>query len=195
MNSKLALLLQELEIFGKTNDAGTTDRSRKMFNITRDTGEFLLLLARAVEARRILEIGTSNGYSTLWLAYAVQKFSGSVITIEHSPLKAEMARTNFARVSLAPWIQLIEGDAGEILKQQADNSFGLIFLDANRQQYVNWWNDLRRVLALGGLLVVDNAVSHAGEMQGFVEVVRKTPDYLTALVPVGNGELMILKEA
>ena len=86
-------------------------------------------------------------------------------------------------------------DAGQVLKQQADNSFGLIFLDANRQQYVNWWNDLRRVLALGGLLVVDNAVSHAGEMQGFVEVVRKTPDYLTALVPVGNGELMILKEA
>ena len=194
MNSKLAALLAELEAFGKTNDALTTDLSHTMHNITRDTGEFLLLLARAVEARRILEIGTSNGYSTLWLAYAVQKFSGSVITVEHSPFKAEMARENFARVSLAPWIQLIEGDAGQILKQQADNSFGLIFLDANRQQYVNWWNDLRRVLALGGLLVVDNAVSHANEMQDFVEVVQKTPDHLTTLVPVGNGELMILKE-
>jgi predicted O-methyltransferase YrrM len=195
MNSKLALLLHELEIFGKTNDAATADYSHKMLNITRETGKFLLLLARAVEARRILEIGTSNGYSTLWLAYAVQKFSGSVITIEHAPFKAEMARENFARVSLAPWIQLIEGDAGQILKQQADNSFGLIFLDANRQQYVNWWDDLQRVLALGGLLVVDNAVSHANEMQDFVEVVRKTPDYLTSLVSVGNGELMILKEA
>lgn len=195
MNHKLAALLAELEAFGKAHDAATTDYSRKMLNITRDTGEFLLLLARAIEARRILEIGTSNGYSTLWLAYAVQQFSGSVITIEHSPAKAEMAREILARVSLAPWVQLIEGDAGEILERQADRSFGLVFLDADRQQYVSWWSDLQRVLALGGLLVVDNAVSHADEMQAFVGVVQKTPGYLTSLVPVGNGEWMILKEA
>lgn len=194
MNQKLATLLNELEEFGKTNDATVTDRSRKMLNITRDTGEFLLLMARAIEARRILEIGTSNGYSTLWLAFAVQPLSGTVTTVERSQVKADMARENFERVSLVPSIKQHVGDAGDFLKQQADNSFGLIFLDSDRSQYVGWWSDLQRVLALGGLMIVDNAVSHASEMKNFVEVVQQTPGYLTSLVPVGNGELLVLKQ-
>ena len=71
-----------------------------MMNITHDTGEFLLLLARAVEARRILEIGTSNGYSTLWLGEAVRPLGGIVVTIEQSLAKIEMARGNFARTRI-----------------------------------------------------------------------------------------------
>lgn len=194
MNNKLATLFNELEEFGKTNDATVTDRARRMMNITRDTGEFLLLIARAIEARRILEIGTSNGYSTLWLAFAVQQLSGSVTTVDKSQYKADMARENFERVSLVPWIKQYVGDAGDFLKQQADNSFGLIFLDSERAQYVNWWNDLQRVMALGGLMIVDNAVSHASEMKPFADLVQATPGYLTSLVPVGNGELLVLKQ-
>ena len=71
MNEKLTTLLAELEAFGEANDAQTTERAERMLNITRDTGEFLLLLIRAQKAKRVLEIGTSNGYSTLWLAHAV----------------------------------------------------------------------------------------------------------------------------
>ena len=194
MNQKLTTLLKELEEFGKTNDATVTDRSRKMLNITRDTGEFLLLIARAIEARRILEIGTSNGYSTLWLAYAVQQLSGTVTTVERSQFKADLARENFERVSMVPWIQQHVGDATDFLKQQVDNSFGLIFLDSDRAQYVGWWNDLQRVMALGGLMIVDNAVSHSDEMKNFVDVVQATPGYLTSLVPVGNGEFLVLKQ-
>lgn len=194
MNQKLAALLNELEAFGKTNDATVADRSRKMLNITRGTGEFLLLLARAVEARRILEIGTSNGYSTLWLAYAVQQLSGTVTTVEQSQFKADLARANFERVSLTPWIKQHVGEAGEFLKQQADNSFGMILLDADRAQYVRWWNDLQRVMTLSGLLIVDNAGSHASEMTPFIDLVQATPGYLTSLVPIGNGELLALKQ-
>jgi predicted O-methyltransferase YrrM len=195
MNDKLASLLAELETFGKVNDAGTSDHARKMLNITRDTGEFLYLMARAVEARRILEIGTSNGYSTLWLAAAAQTFSGSVTTMEHMPFKAEMARANFERVALLPWIKLLVGDAGELLREQAKGSFGLVFLDADRSRYVAWWDHVQRVLALGGLLIVDNAISHANEMEPFVQVVNHSPNYVTSRVPVGNGELIILKVA
>jgi predicted O-methyltransferase YrrM len=195
MNPKLAALLQELEAFGKTNDARETARARRMMNITHDTGEFLVLLARAVDARRVLEIGTSNGYSTLWLAYAVQPLNGKVVTVEHAVYKAELARENFKRVALDEWIELHLGEAGDILKQQPDRSFGLIFLDASRQQYVAWWNDLQRVLSPGGLLVVDNAVSHAQQIEPFKQIVQQTPGYVTSLVPVGNGELVVLKEA
>lgn len=195
MNSKLATLLKELEEFGKANDARERDRARRMLNIPRATGEFLLLMARAVDARRVLELGTSNGYSTLWLAYAIQPMDGRVVTVERSTFKAELARENFKRVSLEPWIQQHVGEAVEILKQQPDRSFGLVFLDSDRKQYGDWWNDTQRVLAPGGLLVVDNAVSHAEEIADFVELVKQTPGFLTSLVPIGNGEFVAFKEA
>ena len=78
MNNQLQSLLAELEQFGRANDSETTERPRRMLNITRATGEFLAVLVRATGARRVLEIGTSNGYSTLWLADAARVIGGAV---------------------------------------------------------------------------------------------------------------------
>src|SRR5262245_6138153 len=95
-------VLAELEQFGKANDASTTERARRMLNITRDTGEFLAVLVRATLARRVLEIGTSNGYATLWLASAARGIGGSVTTVEFAEHKIGLARkTSHAPVSLA----------------------------------------------------------------------------------------------
>src|SRR6476661_228898 len=93
----LDCVLVELEQFGKANDASAAERTRRMLNITRDTGEFLTVLVRATLARRVLEIGTSNGYSTLWLASAARAIGGSVVTIELSEYKIALAAANFAR--------------------------------------------------------------------------------------------------
>jgi hypothetical protein len=90
-------VLAELEQFGEANDASTTERPRRMLNITRDTGEFLAVLVIATLARRVLEIGTSNGYSTLWLADAARTIGGSVTTVELSEYKIGLASTNFTR--------------------------------------------------------------------------------------------------
>jgi len=195
MNDTLSALLKELEQFGHENDARAKDRSQKMLNITPDTGQFLLLLIRALKAKRVLEIGTSNGYSTLWLAYAVQPLGGSVTTLESSPYKADMARANFAQAGLQAWIDLKVLDAGKFIQQQPNEVFDFVFLDSDREAYLAWWRDLQRVLVPGGLLVSDNAVSHAHEMADFVRVVQQTHGYLNSLVPVGNGELVVLKEA
>jgi predicted O-methyltransferase YrrM len=194
MTDKLASFLVELEAFSKKNDAETTDHSRKMRNIKRETGQFLLLLIRAMKAKRVLEIGTSNGYSTLWLAHAIQALDGKVTTLDHSQYKVDLARANFARAELGRWIDSRLVDAGDFLKQQASDSLDLIFLDSEREEYVGWWADLQRVLARGGLFVADNAVSHAKELEAFIRTVHQTKGYLTSLVPVGNGELLILKE-
>lgn len=78
MTEPLDVLLSELERFGQENDRAISERPRRMLNITRDTGEFLSVLVRAIAARHILEIGTSNGYSTLWLANAVRATGGTV---------------------------------------------------------------------------------------------------------------------
>lgn len=189
----LAALKTELEQFGIANDSATSERPRRMLNITRDTGEFLAVLVRATQARRVLEIGTSNGYSTLWLAEAARAIGGRVTTVEYSETKVALARENFARAGLAASITLVHDDAGQLLAATPDAAYDLLFLDSERDEYAGWWPHLRRVLRPGGLLVVDNATSHAEQMQPLVDLVGADAEFTTSLVPVGNGEFLAVK--
>ena len=193
MTNPIDSLLNELEQFGKANDGSTTERPRRMLNITRDTGEFLTVLVRATLARRVLEIGTSNGYSTLWLARAARAIGGSVATIERSEYKVALAAANFARSGLSTYISLVHDDADRVLERLGEGSLDLIFLDSERSEYPGWWPHLKRVLRFGGLLVVDNATSHAAEMEPFVALVTADSDFTTSLVSVGNGEFLAVK--
>lgn len=194
MRDELASLLAELERFGRENDARNTERPRRMLNVTRDTGEFLAVLVRAIAARDVLEIGTSNGYSTLWLAEAARSNGGVVTTVERSDYKTALAKANFERSGLSGSIRHILADAAAVLARSADASVDLLFLDSERAEYAGWWPHLKRVLRPQGLLVVDNAVSHASEMAQFCALVRAEPEWATCLVPVGNGEFLAVKD-
>lgn len=149
MTMRLSELKNELMHFGAENDAHETERARRMLNITPDTGEFLSVLVRFGTARRVLEIGTSNGYSTLWLAEAAAAIDGHVTTLEFAEDKVAMARSTFARSGLAAHITLVHGDAGQWLAGAAEGSIDLLFLDSDRGQYAGWWPQLRRVLRPG----------------------------------------------
>lgn len=193
MNTALQKFFAELEDFGQANDQGTEDRAQRMLNITRDTGEFLSVLVRATNARRVLEIGTSNGYSTLWLADACNEIDGNVTTVELSEKKYTMAKNNFQRSDSSSAIRQVLADAGDLLSEAEDNTYDLIFLDSERTDYTDWWLDLKRVVRPGGLLVVDNALSHPDEIAPFVSLVEAAPDFTTSLVPVGKGEYLATK--
>lgn len=195
MDASLDALLRELERFGHENDEVKSERGERMLNITRDTGEFLRVLVRATGARRILEIGTSNGYSTLWLAEAVAPAGGTVDTLERSAYKVDLARATFARSGLAHLIRLHPGDAAAYFSTQADGAYPFIFLDSHRPEYAGWWPQLRRVLAPGGVLVVDNATSHPKEMADFTAAIRADAAFTTAVVPVGKGEFVACRAA
>jgi predicted O-methyltransferase YrrM len=191
--TEIEALKAELERFGAERDAVREDRPNRMLNITRDTGEFLSVLVRATAARRILEIGTSNGYSTLWLAEAATAISGFVTTVELAEYKVGLARENFKRSGLASVIDLVHDDAGRLLERTEEAAYDLIFLDSERPEYPGWWPQIRRVLRAGGLLVVDNATSHPEEMAPFVALVEADEAFTTALVPVVKGEFMAAK--
>lgn len=193
VNDPLEALKSELERFGEANDSSTGERSRRMLNITRDTGEFLAVLVRATLARRVLEAGTSNGYSTLWLAEAARAIGGAITTVELAEYKLGLASVNFQRSGLAPFITLIHDDAGRLLDRSAQEAFDFIFLDSERPEYPAWWPRIRRVLRPGGMLVVDNAISHAAEMAPFVALVKADRLFATSLVPVGKGEFVAVK--
>lgn len=186
-------LLAELEKKGEENDARTTERSRKYLNITRDTGQFLAVLLKAMQASSVLEIGTSNGYSTLWLASSLGT-SGQVTTIEISPDKVREARDNFTRAGLAHMIQLIEGSAADYLRVQKAR-FDVVFLDAERSEYMDFADDVVAALKAGGVLVCDNAVSHQAELVDFMAYIEGQQAFTTCLVPVGKGEFVAYREA
>jgi predicted O-methyltransferase YrrM len=193
LNPSLATLLDELAAFGDAHDGDDANRGTRMLNITPDTGAFLAVLVKAARACRILEIGTSNGYSTLWLADAATAIGGAVTTVEMAPAKVALARANFARAGLAGCITQHEGDAGALLAGLDDGAFDLAFLDSQRSAYLAWWPHLKRVLRAGGLLVVDNATSHAHEMADFTAAVAADGGFTTSLVPVGKGEFLAVK--
>ena len=193
MHPSLKTLLDELAAYGDAHDGDAVNRASRMLNITPDTGEFLAVLVRATGARRILEIGTSNGYSTLWLADAAAAIGGAVATVELSPAKIAMAYANFTRARLLDRITQHEGDAGAVLAGLDDGAVDLLFLDSQRSAYLDWWPQLKRVLRAGGLLVVDNATSHAGEMAAFTAAVQADDGFTTSLVPVGKGEFLAVK--
>ncbi|WP_030245608.1 MULTISPECIES: O-methyltransferase [unclassified Streptomyces] len=194
MEPALAELLRELEDFGEANDSSTDDRGRKMLNITPDTGTFLALLVKACKARNILEIGTSNGYSTLWLADAVGP-EGSVTTVEQADDKVKMAERNFRRAGLQSRIRQINDDAGRFIASRAAGEYDFVFLDSDRGEYVGWWDSLRRILKDGCLLVVDNAVSHSHQLEAFNRLVEASDDFTAVLLPIGKGELVLLKDS
>jgi len=195
MNTLLESLKAELEQFGKLNDAAHGDYSQRMLNITHETGEFLSVLVRAMSARRILEIGTSNGYSTLWLAEAAKELGGSVTTVDFSEFKHSLASANFKRAALSATITLIHEDARLVLERLERDAFDFIFLDSERNEYPRWWVHIRRVLRPGGLLVADNAISHSDQMAPFIALVKSDAGFRTSIVPVGNGEFMAAKES
>lgn len=188
-------LLQELEAFSERNDASAKDRSERMLNITPDTGAFLSVLVRSRGARNILELGTSNGYSTLWLASAAKDVEGEVTSVDINPAKTALAQKNLERAGLQGLVHLHTGDAGEFLNQGPVGRWDFIFMDASREFYPAWWPNVWRSLRPHGLIVVDNASSHAAEMEPFFELIRQQPDASHVLAPVGKGELMVLKNA
>ena len=92
------------------------------------------------------------------------------------------------RSGLSAFITQVHGDAGQFLERIEESAYDLIFLDSERSQYARWWPHLRRVLRLGGLLIVDNATSHVDEMAPFVALVTADRDFVACLIPVGKGE-------
>ncbi len=192
MDDKLIALLDRLAHFGEENDARGVERSRKMLNITPDTGRFLWILVRARRATRILEVGTSNAYSTIWLADAARETSGRVTTLECDLDKIALARANLAEAGLAEYIDLLEGEAANTLIQ-LPGPFDVVFLDADRPQYLTYFELVFPKLVSGGLLVADNAVSHAHELAAYLMRVKADPRLFSVTLPVGKGEELSFK--
>jgi len=186
MNAQIRELLAELEREGRENDARETDRSRKMLNLMPETAQLVSILAGSGKATSVLEIGTSNGYSTIWLAAAVAAARGHVISIDRNPHKHALARENLRRAGLLDRVDLLLGDATGMVGH-LQGPFDLVFFDADRTSAPEQLRILLPKLGPEVLLLADNALSHPEEIAGYLAAVARLEHCQHTVVPVGKG--------
>ncbi|EOR08007.1 O-methyltransferase [Acinetobacter genomosp. 15BJ] len=176
----------------KQHDARQSDRLRRYRNIEAESAKLLAMLVRTQRSKRILEIGTSTGYSTLWLAEAGKTVGGAVQTLEINAFRSAQAKKYAEEFGLEPFIDFWVGDAADYLADGTE-PFDLILLDAERGSYVSYWQDLKRLLqSSGSTLIVDNVISHAAEVKEFLELIKDDEDYMSTILPIGAGLCMVV---
>jgi predicted O-methyltransferase YrrM len=193
MDRELEQLLDRLYEEGREHDASTADRRERMRNVEPESARMLAVLVRALRPRTMLELGTSNGYSTIWLADGARAVGGRLTSVEIDPGRSAQSEQNLQRAGLSEHVELRLEDAQVTLAGSSDDAWDAIFLDAERPAYTSYWPDLLRTLSPSGLLIVDNVISHAHELVEFRALVEREDRVMEALVPIGAGMLMAVK--
>jgi caffeoyl-CoA O-methyltransferase len=190
-------------------------REDEMLAITPDTGMFFKILLSAMHARRILEIGTSVGYSTLWFAEAMIQDGTTrpethLITVDMNHSKIERATKNFDKAGVGSLIEVIEGNARNILPdllkkfeekshiKKTDGLFDFVFFDADKEYLREYFDLVLPMLRIGGIVATDNMLypeDYRPLMAEYANYVRGKPSLQSVTVPIGNGEEITIKLA
>jgi len=164
---------------------------QRLRQIPPDTGKFLALLEASAPDGTQIEIGTSGGYSTLWLAHTCQQLARTNTTSEQLEETAYIARETFRLAGVEDTVELIVGDARMYLQDYSDISF--CFLDAEKDVYQDCYNAVIPNMVSGGLLVADNAISHKEALQPMLDRALSDQRVDAIVVPIGRGELLCRK--
>jgi len=186
MEQRLRELLQEIERHGKENDARVSERPRMMLNLEPASAQLISILVRASGVMRGLEVGTSNAYSTIWLAWSLLPAGGKMVSIDRNPDKHALARKSLQRANLLERVELRAGDAVEIVRQLS-GPFDLVFLDADRRMFPEVMQILLPKLAPKALVIADNVLSHPEDIAEYLKLISSLADFQHAIVPVGKG--------
>jgi len=185
--------IDDLVAAAERHDAGQANRLDRWRVLEPDAGRFVWFLAQAVRARVIVEVGTSRGVSTLWLADAARSTGGRVLSIDTDAAAQEHARRSVTDAGLAGHVDFRVDDGGAALAALPGGGVDLLFLDAERTEYPSWWPHPVRVLRVGGVLVVDNALSHPAEIAPVRDLLERDERLAVTTIAVGKGELVALR--
>lgn len=179
---KASDVLYDLEIRNKKPGS-------RLWAIPPITGRFIWQLVRAMKADHVLEIGASSGYSGTWIASALDRGEGEgghLTTIELDPEKVRMARDTYVKAGVSDRVEIIHGDALEILPTLTDR-YDLVFLDCDKEFYMDLSESILWRLRRGGLLIADNVVSHNEVLKLYVDAMQNHPSLASLTVPIGSG--------
>ena len=203
MEENITQVLGELEHqsnLEKTRKVDVPSQDR-MLAITKETGELLNMLLRLKNAKNMLEIGTSTGYSTIWCAEAINENSGKIITIEKNQDKIKRAKENFQKAGVSESIEIKEGTAIKILEELSSqeknkNFFDMALIDADKENTIEYFDLILPMISQGGIIITDNMLypeKYREDMKKFSNYIKTNPALRTITSPIGNGEEITVK--
>ena len=157
-------------------------RSQRYRNVPPQDGRFLRIMTEAMNAKNVIEIGTSTGYSGIWFGMALQKTGGKLTTYEIDAQRAATARANFKKAGMADIITLVEGDAHQEVKK-LKGSIDILFLDADKEGYIDYLDKLLPLVRPGGLVIAHNINPRMAD-----------PKYMEAITTNPNLETIVRSE-
>lgn len=177
MTERIEKILKNLE---EVNKAGG------QWNISRETGQFLHNLILKKKPEVIIEVGASNGYSTIWLAEAARKVEAKLITYEFVPEKVRDLVSNLQKADLIKYVEIIPDDANKRLGE-LNERIDFVFLDGRKNEYLQQLKLLEPKLKSGAIIIADNAISHKHVMEDYLYYVQNEKAYQSELKDIGTG--------
>ena len=172
-----------------------------MLAITKETGEILNLILRLKDAKNMLEIGTSTGYSTIWCAEALLENNGRIVTIEKNPDKIQRAKKNFEDAGVSSIIEIKQGEALKILSeissdQKFKDYFDFVLIDADKENVIEYFDLISSIIKIGGVIVTDNMLypeKYRVGMKKLSDHIKMKPNFHTKTIGIGNGEEVTIR--
>ena len=166
--------------------------AKQYTNIAPENGQFLAILLRSIQAKNVLEVGTSNGYSTIWLAAALKDTGGKLVTLEFDPGRAAMARAHLTEAELGDVVEIRVGNALDEIPKCTE-PFDLVFIDAEKGEYRRYLELALPNIRAGGLIIADDTVTMRDEMPDYVDFVFNTPLLHSVDIPLDDGVILSYK--
>ena len=168
------------------------EKTQKNFwNVPRKTGVLMNSFIKMMNIQNALEIGTSNGYSGIWLAKALKQTGGKLTTIEFYEKRQSIAKENFKICGVDDVVRPIQGSACEVLASFDENEkFDFVFIDACKREYVKYFEMIKPHLTPKALIVADNIISHAEKVQDFIDAVDADDEFQYEILEVPGGILV-----
>jgi caffeoyl-CoA O-methyltransferase len=186
LDDRIRAVLARLEAEDAHERETGAPRELRSRQVARTTGQFLFSLVAPQTDCEVLEIGGSRGYSTIWLAAGARHLGGRVLSLEQDPRKIEAWHANIEEAGLAPWAELVEGDAFENLPQIED-VFDVVFLDAEKVDYEQLFGLARQKLEPGALIVADNVLSDVDTLAAYSRARQADPTLESLTLPLDRG--------
>ena len=166
------------------------EKTAKLYtNIAPENGQFLSILTRSIHAKYVLEVGTSNGYSAIWIAAALKETNGRLITLENDTERAKEAQENLNQAALDDIVEIRVGNALQEIPK-CDETFDLVFLDAEKGEYLQYLELVLPNIRPGGLIIADDTITMRDEMLNYVDFVFNTPQLDSVEIPLDDGIIL-----
>ena len=186
LDERIRAVLERLEREDSDERARGLPPAERSRQVTRATGQFLFALVAPQADCEVLELGGSRGYSTIWLAAGVRHLGGRVLSLENDPKKIAAWRRNVAEAGVENGADLVEGDAHETLPA-IDDVFDIVFLDAEKEDYEQFFRIARTKLEPGALVIADNVLSHEETLGAYSRARQSDPTLESVTVPLDRG--------